>query len=168
MPTSIRRRRAARRGFTLIEVLIVIAIILALSGIVGVALFSRRDEANRDLTRTDLNTLRTAISHFYRTYDRVPTEEEGLAVLWDRSLLTNEEDEERWSLFVQSPLPNDRWGEEWIYEERSATSFRIASRGPDREEDTDDDIEVVFDFRGTGEDDPFGGGDLGGGLLGGS
>lgn len=168
MPTTIRRRRAARRGFTLIEVLIVIAIILALSGIVGVALFARRDEANRDLTKADMNTLRTAIMDFYRIYDRVPTEEEGLAVLWDRSMLTTEEDEERWSLFVQSPLPTDRWGEEWVYEERSATSFRVASRGPDREEETEDDLELVFDFRGDGEDDPFGEGDLGGGLLGGN
>ena len=168
MPTTTRRRRAARRGFTLIEVLIVIAIILALSGIVGVALFARRDEANRDLTRADMNTLRTAIMDFYRIYDRVPTEEEGVAVLWDRSMLTDEEDEERWSLFVQSELPEDRWGEEWVYEERSTTSFRIASLGPDREEETEDDIEIVFDFTGDGEEGSFEEGDLGDDLLGGN
>lgn len=160
--------RSARAGFTLIEVLIVIAIILVLSGLIGVAVFQRRDEAKVSLTQTDMNTLKSAIMQFYEDFDRVPTEEEGLTVLWDQSQLDDPELEDKWSGYLNNKIPQDRWGYEWVYEEVNRTSCRIRSVGPDGEEETDDDIELEVttgafnaaddengDFM-DGGDDPFG------------
>src|ERR1044071_6179778 len=77
-----------RRGaFTLIEVMIVIAIVLALMGLVGYAVMERRDEAKRDLAKIDLNNIRQGLKLFRFDFDRYPTDEEGIKVLWDKSAL---------------------------------------------------------------------------------
>lgn len=150
---NVRRLGPIRRGFTLIEVMIVIAIILLLSGLVGIAVFSRMDEAREQLTETDMNTLRDAIREFYRHFDRVPTTEEGLEVLWSRQALDDPEEEDRWRGYLESPLPEDRWGNEWEYEQLSRTSYRIVSFGPDGEEGTDDDISLRHNVLGYDEEE---------------
>ena len=135
------RRRSA---FTLIEVMIVIVIILALSGIVGVALFSRKDEATEKLARIDLNTVKSALKMFRLDYDRWPTEDEGLEVLWSAEALDPESDETKWHKYLEEPMPTDRWGNEWGYHEVSdygdESMYDLWSNGPDAEEGTDDDI----------------------------
>lgn len=135
-----RTRQVVRRGFTLIEVMIVIAIILALSGLVGVALFQRRDEAKIDLTKTDIKSLMRGLEDFRLHFDRYPTTEEGITILWSRDQLDDPELEDKWKGYMSAALPKDRWGGEWGYEQFSRTSYKIWSLGPDGEEDTDDDI----------------------------
>src|SRR5688572_27053967 len=75
--TGFRNSRQTRgfRAFTLIEVMIVIAIILALSGLVGVALFRQRDSAKVDLARTDMLSLRDSLDFFRLDFDRYPSDE---------------------------------------------------------------------------------------------
>lgn len=148
-----RTRRVVRRGFTLIEVMIVIAIILALSGLVGVALFQRRDEAKVDLTKTDLKSLQRGLEDFRLHFDRYPTTEESITVLWDKSQLDDPELEDKWKGYMSEALPKDRWGGEWGYEQLSRTSYKIWSFGPDGEEDTDDDIIETKRPIGSSEDD---------------
>ena len=135
----------ARGGFTLIEVMIVIAIILALTGLIGVALFSRRDEAKKDTARIDMNNIRSALDFFRHDYDRYPKDEEGLAVLWDKSKLDPEADATKWHEYLKAPLPNDRWGHPWGYRQVSehsddATKYDLWSTGPDGQEGNEDDI----------------------------
>jgi len=65
-----RKRRIQRAAFTLIEVMIVLAIVLALAGLVGVALFNRRDQAKIQLTEIDLRTLQKGIKQFQLDYER--------------------------------------------------------------------------------------------------
>ncbi len=164
MKQGTRRTRIARRrgAFTLIEVMIVIAIILALSGLVAVAVFQRRDDADIKLTRVSLNTLKSAMGMFKLDYRRFPYEEEGLAVLWDRELLDPESDENLWKIYLEEKMDKDVWGTEWGYRAESETrdtGFDLWSNGPDMEEGTDDDI-MLFE---TDEDDDFGFGSPSGG-----
>jgi general secretion pathway protein G len=139
-----RPTRLVRRAFTLIEVMIVIAIVLALSGLIGVALFRQRDSAKVDLARTDMNSLKGALDLFRLDFDRYPTEEEGLAVLWDRNALSSDEEPAKWKGYMREPMATDRWGQPWGYRQRSEfgdeTRFDLWSNGPDKEEGTDDDI----------------------------
>lgn len=161
------RRRATARGFTLIELLIVIAIILALAGIVGVALFQRQDEANEDLTRVDIKTLQRGLDEFRLHFDRYPSTDETVAVLWDKTLLEDPEEEDKWRGYLREPLAEDRWGNEWEYEQLSRSSYKLWSIGPDGTNDEgdaeSDDILETFSELGSGDDmdgEGFGGDDL--------
>lgn len=138
------RRYIARSAFTLIEVLIVIAIIVALSGLVGLALFSRQKEAKAQLAQADLNTITGALKGFRLNYDRFPTDQEGLEVLWSKEKLDADADATKWSKQLEKPMPMDRWGHPWNYRQASehgdAEDFDLWSNGPDGQDGTEDDI----------------------------
>lgn len=132
------------RGFTLIEVMIVIAIILALSGLVGVALFQRFKEAKRGICETQMRQIQSALKDFQFVFERYPTDEEGLAVLWSKDALTADGDQTKWRKFMEDPAPNDAWKHPWGYKQVSShgdeEKYDLWSNGPDGEEGTDDDI----------------------------
>lgn len=137
--------RMRRGGFTLVEVMIVVAIILALAGIVAITLFRQKDEATASLAKVDLRTINKAMELFRLDYARWPTDEEGIAVLWNKELLDPEADAAKWKEYLAEPLPKDRWGTEWGYksesdEESREGKFDLWSNGPDKQEGTDDDI----------------------------
>ncbi len=143
-------RRGAARAFTLIEVMIVIVIILAILGLVTVNLMSTKKSADTKLVQVQLGTLKGALDLFNLEYSRYPTEEEGLAVLWSKEGLA-EEDQGKWRMFTKEALPRDPWQTPWGYELVTATDdasgtgadgpgFKIWSNGPDKEEGTADDI----------------------------
>lgn len=143
--SAIRAARARRRAFTIIEVMIVVAIVLALAGIVGVSVLGRREEAKRSLGETDFNTIKNALRLFRLDFDRYPTDEEGVTVLWDKSKLDPEADSAKWKKFLDEPMLNDRWGQPWGYRQVSTESgdestFDLWSNGPDKQEGTEDDI----------------------------
>ena len=164
-----RARAAARGGFTVIEVLIVLAIILMISGLVAISLFGRRDQADIDVTKVNMNTLRSALDAFRFDMRRYPTDEEGVAVLWDREQLDPEADGTKWTQYLSKPMPNDQWGNPWGYSQESedfesdeenasaVAPYDLWSNGPDGEEGTDDDIRLGGSGA-TGDDaDEFGG-----------
>lgn len=168
-------KRAAHRGLTLIEVMIVIAILLAIGGLVVVNLLPRQDEANIKLAKVQIDQIANALDLFKLDMNRYPTEDEGLRALWSRDAIEDEEEATNWtSAYLKDPTPRDHWGSEWIYrypgEIRGEAFFDIISLGPDKEEDTDDDItnhdrflneegEVAEEFEDfTTPDDNAGGG----------
>jgi len=138
------RRFTARSAFTLIEVLIVIAIIVALTGLVGLALFSKQKEAKTGLAQADLSNIGTALKSFRVKYDRWPTDTEGLEVLWNKEKLDPDADVAKWSKELEKPMPLDRWGQAWNYrpvgEHGDEDTFDLWSNGPDKEDGTADDI----------------------------
>jgi general secretion pathway protein G len=109
-----------------------------------VAVFSRRDEAKKDTAKIELNTLKNALNMFRMDYDRWPTDQEGVKVLWDKSVLDSEADQTKWKPYLTDPLPNDKWGSPWGYRQKSEhgddTKYDLWSFGPDKQEGTDDDI----------------------------
>lgn len=154
------RFRSARRGLTLIEILIVIAILLAIGGLVVVNLMPARDQADVDLTVAQIDRITGALDRFRLDLRRYPTEEEGLAALWNRELLEDERDMERWRGPYIDVIREDAWGSEWIYrfpgEIRGENYYDLISPGPDREEGTDDDITNHDRLRGEdGEIETF-------------
>lgn len=155
MRNGIRRRRTAGRGFTLIEVMIVIAIILALASLIGLALFNRFGEAQENITKIQMKTIEDALKNFYLDFNRYPTDEEGLSVLWSSTNLENPEDEDKWSPFLEEPSPNDQWDSPWGYRQVSEfgdeSKYDLWSNGPDGEEGTEDDINSWSDSE-AGED----------------
>ena len=103
-----RERKGAlgRRAFTLIEVLIVIAILLALFGIVAGTFLKAGEKADVNLQKVQLEAIEDAMARFRLDMKRYPTEEEGLEALWDKTVLESEEDEDKWGgATSKSPSP---------------------------------------------------------------
>ncbi len=143
--TTRRYDKHPRRAFTLIELLIVIAILLAIGGLVVMNLIPRGEQAKADLQLVQFDQVDGAMKQFRLDLNRWPTEEEGLAVLWNREQLEDEEDFERWrGPYLENAIADDSWGSELIYrfpgEIRGESFYDLISVGPDKEEDTDDDI----------------------------
>lgn len=139
---SMTAKTLRRRAFSLIEIMIVLAIIVMISGLVGFALLSRRDEAKVNEAEIKINTLKGALLDFNRRYGRYPTEDEGLAVLWSNSTV-DPELEDQWSESVSESMPNDPWGNPWEYNPeglRREGYYDLSSNGPDGEPETEDDI----------------------------
>jgi len=153
------RKALARKAFSLIEIMIVLAIIVLISGLVGFALLSRRDEATVNKAEIDINTLKGGLLDFNRRYGRYPTEDEGLSVLWSNSTV-DPEIEEQWSATIDDNMANDPWGNPWEYNPeglRREGYYDLSSNGPDGEPETEDDLYAW--------DDDEEGMDSGGGLA---
>ncbi len=141
-----RRRRNARRGFTIIELLIVIGILHAIGGIVLVNVIGAQDRADVGVTKVQMQGIEDGLQRFRVDMKRWPSEEEGVAVLWSSSGLEDEEESSKWGgPYLQKPAPNDQWGSAWVYRNPSeieGLSYDLISIGPDREEGTDDDLNI--------------------------
>ncbi len=74
------------RGFSFIEVMVVIIILGLLSSIVGVYLFDSAEKAKVDATKTQIRGLETALDLYRLHNSRYPTSEQGLKALFDLSL----------------------------------------------------------------------------------
>ena len=141
--TSTRHR--TRRAFTILELLIVIGILLALGGIVLYNLSGQSDKAYEGTQTVQMQAIKKAIMMFKNDVKRLPTQEEGVVVLWDKSVL-DDDSAGRWAgPYLESAVPKDMWGHEWVYvfpAEGVAVGFDILSVGPDGQEGTEDDISL--------------------------
>ncbi|MDZ4756363.1 MAG: type II secretion system major pseudopilin GspG [Phycisphaerae bacterium] len=136
--------RARRRGFTILELLIVIGILLAIMGLVLVNVLGAGEKADKKLALVQIQSFESALTQFKSEMKRWPTEEEGLAVLWSKDALTDDDDKAKWGgPYLSEPKPKDAWGNPWTYRQPSTIdglAFDIVSMGPDGQEGTDDDI----------------------------
>lgn len=149
-----------QRGFTLIEVLIVIAILLAIGGLVVVNLLPSKDQADIDLQKVQIDQIDAAIKRFKLDMKRWPTEDEGLPALSDKSVIQDEAEQAKWrGPYLEEPVIKDSWNHDLIYKhpsERGDDKYDIVSVGPDGEEGTGDDIanfDVAAAGSGTGSGD---------------
>ncbi len=139
----------ARRGLTLLELMIVLIILVGLMAIVGPRLLGTQKKADIRTTQAQIGSLEAALKMYVADMKTFPPTEEGLQVL-----LNPPEDERlarRWAgPYVDgNELPLDPWGNEFEYEhditEASASAGqvdlpRIISPGPDAQLGTADDI----------------------------
>lgn len=139
-----RRDRNRRRGFTLIELIIVVSVLAFLTGIAVVGYPAIRRGLDNDATAALIRNTESAVKFYHANLNRYPTTEEGLQVLIDKP-----EDEalaEKWSgpYLEKREIPKDPWGNELKYERvdeaDAGQPFRIWSVGPDGQDGTDDDI----------------------------
>jgi len=136
-----------RRGFTLIEVLLVIAILAMLAG-VGIYAFSgTQDKAKVDLTRLLVQTtIPDAIERYKLDIGHVPTEAEGgLEALRKKPAFEDENLAEKWPGAYLKKEPKDAWGNPLNYEvsedaEEGAPEYKVWSNGKNGTSGDEDDI----------------------------
>ncbi|MDR0705205.1 MAG: type II secretion system major pseudopilin GspG [Planctomycetaceae bacterium] len=139
----ISRHSRTLQGFTLIEVLIVLFIILALASTAVVAYQGRLARVKVDQTLLYIKTLSGAIESYQIDVGRFPTTEQGLSALLNPpSDLSNPA---KWSgPYLKDNAPTeDTWGAPYQYVcpgTRTRDGFDVWSLGPDGNNNTDDDI----------------------------
>jgi general secretion pathway protein G len=106
------RRRI--RAFTLIEVMVVIAILAVLAALIVPKVMSRPDEARVVAARQDIASLLQALKLYRLDNLRYPTTEQGLAALVTRPTLAPVPPNWKPGGYLER-LPRDPWGNPYQY-----------------------------------------------------
>jgi len=104
------KRLKNQRGFSFIELLIVMIILGLLGSLAGPRLFGRQDKARQKATRIQLERFMMALEAFRLDVGRYPTEQEGLT-----ALVTNSGIEKWKGAYLKKVVPNDPWGNPYNY-----------------------------------------------------
>lgn len=89
-----------RRGFTLLELLVVIVIIGLLAGYVAPRYFAQVGKSETQVARAQIDALEKALDQYRLDNRRYPTSEEGLAAIGP---------------YLKKAVPNDPWGRPYVY-----------------------------------------------------
>ena len=129
-----------RDGFTLMEVLLVLAIMGLIMSMVIPKIMGRQKYANEDATRLSLHGLKQALRIYSMDHGgRYPSASEGLDVL--RTPPSRKDPRWRGPYLEQEPL--DAWGTPLIYTTPGRVNrdaFDLSSAGEDQVAGTDDDV----------------------------
>lgn len=136
-------RRLGRRGFTLVEMLIVLGILVLMFAMVVPRFLGSQKKAKLDLAASQIGSFRAALEHYYLDCDGFPTTEQGLAALASRP--ADLADRVTWrGPYVSGQIAADPWGNPYNYEYPPTHGTDdlpdIWSSGPDGEEGSEDDI----------------------------
>lgn len=99
------------RGFTLLELLVVIVIIGLLAGLVAPRFFDQVSKSNTKIARAQIDSLEKALDQYRLDVGAYPTTEQGLA-----ALNAKPQSLEKWAgPYLKKAVPPDPWGNRYLY-----------------------------------------------------
>ena len=103
--------RARSRGFTLLELLVVVVIIGLLASYVGPRYFGQLGKSEVTTAKAQMQAFSRALDQFRLDVGRYPTTEQGL-----NALITRPGEEPKWNgPYLQNAVPLDPWGKAYVY-----------------------------------------------------
>lgn len=108
------RRRGIARGFTLVEIMVVVVIIGILGALVVPKLMGRTGESRVTAAKVDIATLMQALKLYKLDNQRYPTTEQGLKSLIEKPTTGPSSNGWKSGGYVEK-LPNDPWGNSYQY-----------------------------------------------------
>jgi general secretion pathway protein G len=122
---------AVRRGFTLIEILVVVVIIAILATLVAPNVFQHVGSARETTARSQVEMLGVALDAYRLHVGRYPTSQEGLAALWERPVGAPS----TWrGPYLRKAVPLDPWGNAYAFQspgEVNRDGYDLVSFGSD-------------------------------------
>ena len=120
---KLNKRLQRNDGFTLIEILVVMAIIAMLAVMVAPNLFNQQAGAMRDVARTEISTLEAALDIYRLDIGEYPDTLDGL--------MEDDTDRASWNgPYLRRAVPTDPWDNEYVYE-GNGREFTLISYGAD-------------------------------------
>ena len=125
------------RGFTLIELMVVVVILGILAGLIIPKIMGRPEEARRLKAKMQIQQLEQALKLYYLDNAAYPTTEQGLIALVEKP--TIEPIPKRWregGYLEKNRVPVDPWGNPYVYISPGiqSTDFDLESYGADGED----------------------------------
>jgi general secretion pathway protein G len=125
------RRTNQQAGFTLIEILVVMAIIGMLAVMVAPNIFNQQAGAQRDAALSQISTLESALDTYRLDVGEYPDSMDGL--------MENDSDRASWNgPYLRRAVPLDPWGNEYVYDV-DGREFTLISYGADGERGGEED-----------------------------
>jgi general secretion pathway protein G len=131
--------RITQGGFTLIEILVVMAIIAMLAVMVAPNIFNQRAGAQRDAALSQISSLEAALDTYRLDVGEYPDSLAGL--------IENDSGRAAWNgPYLRRDVPKDPWQNDYVYDS-NGREFSLISFGPDGEQGgEDDDADIGLDF----------------------
>ncbi len=139
-----KKLKRGERGFTLIEILVVMIIIGMLAALVGPRIMGRIAPAKQQAAKTQIGLFETALDTFRLDVGRYPTTEEGLKALREKPSSA-----ENWQgPYLPKEIPVDPWGKPYVYKcPGDNGDFDILSYGLDGTEGGEGDNQDVVSWK---------------------
>jgi general secretion pathway protein G len=142
MDENMKKRKFTKRsdrdsGFTLLEILIVIAILGILASLVAVRIMDRPGEARITAAELDIKSLESALKLFRLDNAFYPSTDQGLRALVEQPTIGRVPQKWREGGYLEKEsLPKDPWGNEYLYLSPGVHNrdFDLWSYGADGEE----------------------------------
>ncbi|PKH02551.1 type II secretion system protein GspG [Psychromonas sp. MB-3u-54] len=140
MRSNKRQDSNQQKGFTLLEIMVVIVILGILASLVVPNLMGNKDKADRQKVVSDLVALENALDMYRLDNSYYPTTDQGLDALIEKPSGTPAPRNYREEGYIRR-LPQDPWGNDYILVSPGEQGrIDVLSVGRDGEEGTDDDI----------------------------
>jgi general secretion pathway protein G len=105
-----------RRGFTLLEILVVVMIITILATVVGLNVLKEPGKARVTVAKSQIGVFRSALQQYKMENGRYPTQAQGLSALCEKPSVDPVPDHYPADGYLESrKIPSDPWSHEYVY-----------------------------------------------------